>query len=305
MIIYGPTATGKTDLAIILARKFNGELISADSRQVYKKLDIGSGKVSSGSSVEKHDKYWIVDGITIHGFDLVEPETKFNAADFISFANTAISRIVKKGKRPIIVGGTGFYIKSLVDGLASLGIGQDTKLRNSLEKLTKEKLLQKLLDINPKKANSMNESDRQNPRRLIRAIEISLSPQSRQSTVKNYQSKVNHQIFGLTAPNVYLYKKADKSFANRLNNGMVDEIKTLLAQKISPQWFESLGLEYRWLTKFVLGKATREEAILKAEGELHSFIRRQKTWFKQFKNITLFDVSSNGWQSELEKNIKL
>ena len=170
LVIFGPTATGKTDLAIRLARKFNGELISADSRQVYKNLDIGTGKVSFSSNVEKHEGYWIVDGVKIHGFDLIEPGQNFSASDFIKFAKTTMIQIIKTGKLPIIVGGTGFYINALIGGLDSVGIAPNPNLRSQLEKLSTATLFQKLAKINPSRANSMNESDRANPRRLTRPI---------------------------------------------------------------------------------------------------------------------------------------
>src|SRR3990167_10582331 len=122
LIIYGPTQTGKTDLALQLAKKYNGELISADSRQVYKGLDIGSGKVGFSDVISKHHGYWTVNGVRINGFDLADPGQQFSAADFLKLANSSISRITKLKKLPIIVGGTGFYIKALLDGIGSIGI---------------------------------------------------------------------------------------------------------------------------------------------------------------------------------------
>jgi len=127
LAIYGPTVTGKTNLAIKLAHKFNGELISADSRQVYKRLNIGTGKVSFESKIEKHDKYWVVDGVKINGFDSVKPGEQFTAADFVKFANNSIIKIIKLNKLPIIVGGTGFYIKALIEGIDTLGIPANKK----------------------------------------------------------------------------------------------------------------------------------------------------------------------------------
>src|SRR3972149_6084922 len=173
LVIYGPTATGKTTLAIELAQKYNGELISADSRQVYRGLDIGTGKVSFTSKIGKHQGFWIVDDVKIHGFDLVNPGQRFSVADFLTFANSSIVQTIKLNKLPIIVGGTGFYIKALINGIGSIGIPLNPKLRQQLEKLSTTDLYQKLLEINPKRAQSMNDSDRKNPRRLIRAIEIS------------------------------------------------------------------------------------------------------------------------------------
>src|SRR3989344_3740874 len=190
LVIYGPTASGKTDLAIKLARKFNGEIISADSRQVYKGLDIGTGKVSFDSKVEKHKGFWIVDDVKVYGFDLVKAGEQFTAADFIKCASTSLIRISEVKKLPIIVGGTGFYIKALIDGIGSVGVTSDPELRARLEKLSVIELYQKLLEVNPTRARSMNQSDRANPRRLIRAIEIALL--SQKSEVKSQKSETTH-----------------------------------------------------------------------------------------------------------------
>src|SRR3989344_7351927 len=144
LVIYGPTASGKTDLAIKLARKFNGEIISADSRQVYKGLDIGTGKVSFDSKVEKHKGFWIVDDVKVYGFDLVKAGEQFTAADFLTFASTTMIRIILANKLPIVVGGTGFYIKALIDGIGSIGVPPNSKLRRQLDILPVDQLYQKL-----------------------------------------------------------------------------------------------------------------------------------------------------------------
>ena len=206
LVIYGPTATGKTALALGLAKKYNGELISADSRQVYKNLDIGTGKVAFTTKVQKHPGYWIVDGIRINGFDLVNPQESFSAADFIKFASASANKIVSSKKLPIIVGGTGFYIKAFLGGIGTAGIPADKKLRLKLEKLSVAALQQKLQEVNLQKFKSMNKSDQANPRRLIRAIEISVS----RPNTTNYQlPTTDYHMIGLTAPHGFLYKRAD------------------------------------------------------------------------------------------------
>lgn len=314
LIIYGPTATGKTALALQLARKFHGELISADSRQVYKGLDIGTGKVSFESKIEKYQGYWVVDGVKIHGFDLVELGKQFTVADFLKFANDTMIRIIRTKRLPIVVGGTGFYIKSVLEGLDTQGIPSNPALRKKLEKLNREELYQYLQKINPSKAKSLNVSDRLNPRRLIRAIEIAVAKTSTSEESEPFRVNLQGEptsevkealVIGLTAPNSYLYKKADESFMDRLNHGMIDEVKTLLSNNVSPRWLDNLGLEYRWLTKFVLGQISKEEALKRCKGELHSFIRRQKTWFKQYKFIKIYDISTINWPAKLEKDVKL
>lgn len=309
LVIYGPTATGKTNLALALAKKFNGELISADSRQVYKGLDIGTGKVSFGSKVEKHHGYWIVDGVKIHGFDLVNPGKNFSVTDFLNNTSASLIQISEAHKLPIIVGGTGFYIKALIDGLETIGIPADKKLRHKLEGLSAVSLYEKLLGVDPQRAKSMNESDSQNPRRLIRAIEIAIHSQkhktrNQKQTVNGQLSNVNCLLIGLTAPNSYLYERVDRWLSERLNRGMIEEVKNLLAKKISPKWLDNLGLEYRWITRFLLKEISYDVAIERLKGDTHSFIRHQKTWFNKFPRIYLFDIAKASWRSKLEKTVK-
>lgn len=313
LVIYGPTAIGKTNLGISLAQKYNGELISADSRQVYKDLDIGTGKVSFDTQIEKHSGYWIVNGVKIHGFDLVEPDKRFSVADFLKHTFTSLIRISEVNRLPIVVGGTGFYIKSLIEGIESIGVKPYYKLRRKLEKLSTSKLYQKLLAIDSKRAQSMNESDRQNPRRLIRAIEIAVSSQESQAKSHKYEGSrrartinriENYLLLGLTAPNSYLYSRSDKWLKVRLAHGLIDEVKNLLDQKVKPVWLDNLGLEYRWISRFILGKIEFKKAQERLKGDTHSFIRRQKTWFRQFPNIHLFDISKPSWRQKLEKTIK-
>ena len=304
LVIYGPTQTGKTDLALQLARKFQGELISADSRQVYKGLDIGSGKVGFSDVVEKHAGYWIVNGVRINGFDLTGAGKQFTAADFLHFANSSISRLIKVQKLPIIVGGTGFYIKALLDGIGSIGIPADWKLRTRLEKLSGGDLYKQLFSIEPARAKSMNQSDRANPRRLIRAIEIVLSNQKAETTHYRLPT-TDYLIIGLTSPNEFLFKKADSWLEERISHGLIEEVKKLLDGGVDSKWFEALGLEYRWITKYLLGENSYEESLLRLRGDIHSFVRRQKTWFPKFKNIKLFDISGKNYQASIEKTVCL
>lgn len=309
LVIYGPTATGKTDLALQLARKFQGELISADSRQVYRGLDIGTGKVSFDSKIEKHEGYWLVNGIKINGFDLVNPGEQFTVADFVKFASTTLFRIDEAGKLPIIVGGTGFYIKALTSGIDSIGIGANYKLRNQLEKLTVPELYQKLLELDFSRAKSMNQSDRANPRRLVRAIEIAqtyLTPGVSQVASKHTpgMSMQNVLVIGLTAPNEFLYNRADKWLEARLEKGLIEEVEALITKGVNQKWLDNLGLEYRWLTRYLKGSMILSQTTERLKGDIHNFIRRQKTWFLKFANIKLLDISDKNWQSQLGKTLK-
>lgn len=303
LVIYGPTATGKTALALKIAKKYKGEIISADSRQVYKGLDIGTGKISPEMEFTKHNKYWLVEGIKVRGFDLVDPSKRFSAADFIELAKSSVAEIIKSKKLPIIVGGTGFYIKTFLDGLETQGIKPNWKLRKRLEKLTSKELFQMLKKNNPKQAKKMNISDKQNPRRLIRAIEVSLSPY--QSEEAKPISTNLYMMVGLTAPNDFLYKKANSWLSARLKLGILEEVESLIRSEVNPLWLENLGLEYRWLTRFVLGRIEKSEALEGLRRDIHSFIRRQKTYFRQFPTIELYDISKKGISELLEKRVEL
>lgn len=299
LVIYGPTVTGKTDLAIEFAQKYNGELISADSRQVYKSLDIGTGKVSLSSNVEKHQNYWLVDGVKIHGFDLVSPGGNFSVADFINFASKITKIISSKKKLPIIVGGTGFYIKSYLQGINSFGIPKNKFLRKELNNFSISNLQERLSQLNTSRLIKMNESDRNNPRRLIRAIEIASS--IRKPTKSNVQP--TYLLVGVTAPNSYLYNRADKWLETRLAQGMVDEVKNL--RKIVPDnWLENLGLEYRWIIRLLKKEISQTKAKVRLKGDIHSLIRRQKTFFNQFPAIDKIDISGENWHKELEKTVR-
>lgn len=302
LVIYGPTTTGKTGLAINLAKKYNGELISMDSRQVYKKLDIGTGKVSFDSKCKKYNKYWVVDGVKINGFDLVNPEENFTVANFMNFVNITTQEIKNKNKIPIIVGGTGFYLNALLKGIDSIGIAKDEQLRLRLEKITRKELYNKLVILNKKKAQSMNKSDRLNPRRLIRAIEIELSKNKQKSNQQKLLDK-NFILIGLNAPNTFLYKKVDRWVDERVEKGMINETRKLIEDGINLEWLENLGLEYRWISRLVLGKLSKKEALSRLKGDIHSYVRRQKTWIKKFEGIKIYDTSKKGWQNKVENDI--
>lgn len=302
LVIYGPTVTGKTTLAIKIAKKLDGEIISADSRQIYRGLDIGTGKVDFKSKAEKHNGYWIVDGVKIFGFDVTNPGSKFSALDYLKYARKQIVSISKQGKLPIVAGGTGFYIKALLQGLETAGIKSDLKLRKKLDNLPPEQLLQILSKINKKKAQHMNKSDQQNPRRLIRAIEVEDAAQKLDTTDLNKPISADTIVTGLTASNDYLYKKADRWLEERLNQGLLEEVENL-QQLVKPEWLISLGLEYKWTTLLLEGKFSKQEAVNRLKGDIHDFIRRQKTWFFQFKEITIYDITNKLEMELLEKTI--
>lgn len=293
IVICGPTATEKTSLGIKLAKKFNGELISADSRQIYKGMDIGTGK--------DHPK-----DIAIHLVDVVNPNEQFNVAQYVKLATKTIKDIWKRGKLPILVGGTGFYIKGVIDGIGTIGVPPDWELRKKLQNSKTPKLQEILRKLDPEKWKRMNKSDRSNPRRLIRAIEIGIKAQKDKIEIVNCKLEIgNLLIIGLKAPNKILYQRVDKRVDKRVEQGVVEEIKNLLSQGYS--WENSvLGetIGYKEWREYFKGKTTLEEVIQGWKYDEHDYARRQTTWFKKDKRIKWFDITKPGLEKEVVKLVR-
>lgn len=296
LVILGPTATGKTDLSLHLAEKFNGELVSADSRQVYTGLDIGTGKMPAKFQIEKANGYWVISGIRIWMYDVVNPKGQYNVARFTKDATIIISNIHKRGKLPILVGGTGLYIKALLEGFSNLVIPVDKKLRKNLEKQTLSQLQEQLKKVSPKRWRKMNYSDRQNPRRLIRAIEL--------SGIQRIKFKrPNYKTFkiGLTAPREILYLRIDERILSRINQGMIGEANNLHKKGLSLKRMKQLGLEYRVLADFLSGKIKEKDGLVNIlKGKIHNFAKRQITWFKKEKDVNWFDITEKNYLAEVE-----
>lgn len=287
LIICGPTGVGKTSLALRLAKKFNGEIVSVDSRQVYKEMDIGTGK--------DHPKE-----MKIHLIDVVAPNQEFSVAQYVELAWKAIKDIWKREKLPIIVGGTGFYIKSLIDGIETLGVPPDWELRKKLSNLDIKKLREILEKTCPERLRGMNESDRKNPRRLIRAIEIASVGVPSQLHSTPYI--LDPLFIGLTAPYKILYQRIDKRVDERVKIGQEVEIKKLLKKGYS--WMKSvLGVTigYKEWQPFFEGKVTKDEVIQKWKFAEHGYSRRQMTWFRKDSRICWFNITEQGWQDEVEQ----
>lgn len=307
LIILGPTSSGKTDLAIHLAKKFNGEIISCDSRQVYKALDIGTGKLPSQNSkvsFKKYDKYWEVEGVKIWMYDVANPTKRYDVSKYSKDARKIVEQITKNKKLPIIVGGTGLYLKALIYGLTNLKISTNKKLRKELEKLTLNSLQNKIKKISINKWESLNESDQKNPRRLIRAIELAvLSPEQ---TEKNFNGLVKeYEILkiGLSAPRNILNKRIDLRVDQRLNEGMIKEAELLNKEGLSIKRMKELGLEYGVLADYLSGKITKDELVENLKIKIHQYAKRQMTWFKKDLDISWFDVTKKGWIEKVEKRI--
>ncbi len=304
LVILGPTATGKTDLALQLADKLSGEIVSADSRQVYKSLDIGTGKITNNKlQIIKEDDFWTVNGVKIWMYDVVSPGVRYSVAEYVKKANQIIGQIYGKDKLPIIVGGSGLYIKAILEGLPSLDISTNTNLRKKLEKLSLEELQKKLKVTALDKWKIMNNSDRQNPRRLIRAIELS-SGRVVTLPLPRWKQSVKRDILkiGLTASREILYRKVDESVVRRVTGGMVIEAKELCQQGLSFKRMKQLGVEYGVLADYLKRQTETEEELIKSlQGKIHGYVRRQLTWFKKEKEVCWFDVTDRNFSKNVEK----
>jgi len=274
IVILGPTASGKTDLAIKLAKKYNGEVVSADSRQVYKGLDIGSGKITEKEMCGV--PHWLL--------DVANPKARFTVSQYQKLALKAIKNIQKKNKLPILVGGTGFYIQSIVDGIIIPEVKPDWKLRKKLEKLSNEELFKKLKKLDPKRAESI---DRQNPRRLIRALEIVLTTGTEVPALSRAEGqKFDVLQIGIKKSPEELKKYIQKRLLKRLRkNALINEVKKLRKSGLSFKRLEEFGLEYRFVAQYLQNKTSWQKMIDKIQKESEHFAKRQMTWFKRDKRI--------------------
>lgn len=272
IVILGPTASGKSDLAVEIARKFNGEVISADSRQIYKELDLASGKISEEE----------MRGVPHHMLDITTLKSRgvYSTQRFQREANKIIKEIITRGHLPVICGGTGFYIDALLYGQKFPKVAPNKKLRAELEKLSVEKLFKKLKKLDPRRAANI---DAKNPHRLIRAIEIANSIGSVPPIIK--KEKYDALKMGFKLPHDKLEKRIAKRLNKRLNLGMTDEIRKIRQSGIDFKKLEALGLEPKCIALYLQGKISEsqmKDAIIR---ESMRYAKRQMTWFKRNKDI--------------------
>lgn len=270
LVILGPTASGKSDLAVALAKKFNGEVISADSRQVYKGMDIGTGKITKKE----------MRGVPHYLLDIASPKTRFDVARYQKLAHKKIANILKRGKLPIICGGTGLYIKAVVENPQYPDAPPDWKLRKILEKKTTEKLFAILKKLDLKRAKTIDE---RNPRRLIRAIEIAKQA-GKTPPVKN-NPLYNALLIGIKKSPDELKKSIATRLHKRIRQGMIAEVEKLRSQGASWKRLEEFGLEYRYIALYLQKKLSKEEMLKILEIKINQYAKRQMTWFRKTPNV--------------------
>lgn len=268
VIILGPTSSGKTALAVKMAKLFKGEIISADSRQIYKGMDIGTGK-----DLKEYNK------IPYHLINIVKPTQKFSLAKYQKLAYKAINDIIARGKVPFLVGGTGLYLNAITQGYNLNKVKPDLKLRNSLNK----KSIKQLQILVKKFSVKLNQSDFNNKRRLIRQIEI-IKNKSLAEKLPN-QPKYECLILGLTLPKDKLNKKINARLEEMFKQGLLKEVKKLHQNGVAWKTLDDFGLQYRFAARYLQNKLNYDTMTYQLQNSLHQFAKRQMTWFKRNKNI--------------------
>lgn len=274
IVVLGPTASGKSGLAIALARRFDGEIVSADSRQVYRGLDIGTAKVTAEERAF----------VPHHLLDVADVEEVYSVSQFQQQAIEAIDGILARSHLPFLAGGSPHYIQAVVDHLTIPPVPPQSALRAQLEARPLGDLLAQLEQLDPQAAASI---DRNNARRVVRALEVCLvtgQPFSAQRRVREplYRSL----LLGISWPREVLYARIDARVDERMRQGMVQEVRDLLAQGISHERLEALGLEYRYISRWLRGElASEAEMVQRLKYAIHDFTRRQLSWFRKDQRI--------------------
>ena len=335
--VVGPTASGKSDIAIALAKMFDGEIVSCDSRQIYRGMDKGTGKVIRDTSYQvtrlpgyqEKGAEFFSEKIRHHMIDIVSPHTPYNVAKFQKKANTVIQNILHRGKLPILCGGTGLWAQAVVENMTFPTVAPDTELRNQLRNTPTDALFLKLQEINPERAQTI---DAKNRHRLIRAIEIEQKTDNRERIIENGDSTSNTTsnfqlpnsssfpvphplspvpcliewlVLAISPPREVLFQKIEKRLDTRFAEGMIAEVKHLHTQKRVP-WtrLDSFGLEYRFLSQYLRKKISFETMRQKLLTDIRHYAKRQLTWLRRWEKMgrTIHWVSSVSEAKQLTQN---
>ena len=268
LVILGPTATGKTRVGVEVARALNGEIISADSRQVYRGMDIGTGK-----DLEEYGS------VPYHLIDIVDPGYEFNVFEFQRRFVEAFNGIQARGRLPVVVGGTGMYLDAVLRGYRLLEVPENSGLRWELAAFSLENLAARLKGSNPKLHNTTDLLDRE---RLMRAIEIAESGREREQP-PSLLPKIEPVVFGIRLEREILRQRITKRLRERLNRGMIEEVKELVKKGAPFETLEFYGLEYRFVAKFLKGELNRNDMSQKLNSAIFQFAKRQETWFRRME----------------------
>lgn len=296
IILTGPTAVGKTELSIQLAKAVNGEIISADSMQVYKEMNIGSAKIQPEE----------MKGVSHYLVDEIEPEEEFNVVRFQTMAKNAMKTIYQKGKIPVIVGGTGFYIQALLYDIDFTDTTEDFDYRRELEQLAQEKgnefLHEMLRKVDPKAAQEIHENNR---KRVIRALEY-YRDTGKQISKHNEQQRQNESpyqfaYFVLNRDRRELYRRIDQRVDQMMKQGLLEEVKRLKERGCTSNMVSMKGLGYKELLDYLNGMNSLEEAVRIIKRDTRHFAKRQLTWFKREKEVNWIELDGKTEQQVLEE----
>ena len=276
IVILGPTACGKSGLGVTLAQRYNGEVVSADSRQVYRGLDLGTGKVAEEEMA----------GVPHHLLDVADPGEPFSVARFQPMAYQAIDGILERGNLPLLVGGTGLYVRAVAEGYVFHEAPPDPQLRAELEALPTQSLRDRLT------ANrvELNEDCYNNRPRLVRLLEKSLNGEDPHAEAER-RPRYDVLTLGVTYPRETVCERIDARLLARLEAGMVEEVANLRQNGVSDAFLEGLGLEYRYILHYLTGEIPTEEALIEELGRaIKRFAKRQVSWFKKDKDVHWLDM---------------
>lgn len=273
VFILGATGVGKSGFAIKLAKLFDGEIISADSVQIYKQLNIGSAKITTAQ----------MQGIVHHAIDILNPQQEFSVFEFVELTKSLISQINKKGKLPIIVGGTGLYVKALVEGYDFGGSGKNAEFRNQLWQKSQDELYQMLMQQNAQRASEIDKNDK---KKLIRALEI----QKFGAKPQSHGTDINFLVFALTMPRETLYQKINARVDEMIKQGLITEVEGLKKQGLSVENQSMKAIGYKEVLSYLNGEVNRQEMIDLIKQHTRNYAKRQMTFIRGMK-IPLFDVA--------------
>ncbi|MCR5063006.1 MAG: tRNA (adenosine(37)-N6)-dimethylallyltransferase MiaA [Treponema sp.] len=297
VVVLGPTAVGKTSIGVALADKFNGEIISADSRQTYKKLDIGSGK--------DLDEY-VVDGkqIPYHLIDIVELPAEYNVYNYQHDFYNAFNDVLKRGKLPVIVGGTGMYLDAVIRGYELVELPENKELHEQLEKTPLEVLAKRLIELQPDLHTlcDLKEKDR-----VIKALEIIEAKKNGYETTASVRPEIKPLIIGTTLPRPILWDNIAIRLKERLEHGMLDEVLNIHNSGISWERLEKLGLEYRYCSFYLQKKISKLDLYEKLFIAIRQFAKRQETWFRMMekKGVKILWLEPLTKKERIEQAIKI
>ncbi|MEZ4870336.1 MAG: tRNA (adenosine(37)-N6)-dimethylallyltransferase MiaA [Caldilineaceae bacterium] len=284
LVLLGPTAVGKTALSLELCKRFQGEVVSADSRQIYRGMDIGTAKVSAAEQAL----------VPHHLLDICAPDEPFSLADYQALAYQLIDAMHQRGKLPILVGGTALYIRAVVEGLRIPEVPPNPALRAELEAFLAQAgraaLFARLQAVDPATAAVI---DAQNPRRVLRALEIvTTTGRSKVELEGADPPPYRFLLIGLDRPRPLLYARIDQRVEQMMAQGLIAETEALLAAGYRPPLPAITSLGYREIIDYLAGQFTLEEAIAKIKYETHRYVRHQYTWFRKMKGIHWFDLET-------------